>query len=381
MFDVEHCTRERVPCVTKLTDAAAGAWRNEAGGASGGDRPAEGTRPMSGSAIIELTIGLVLLYLVLALFCTVIQEWIAQIWSWRAKNLEAAIIHLLNDGRLSGRTDRVAASPEARKVLDHPLFKMLAPGTGAGITAADDRPSYVTSTNFTLALLDSLGTRGEGGLTPERLREKLRELATSNPALHRALQPILDAAEGRVREFIKGIEAWFDAAMDRASGWYKRNVKRWLLGLAALLALASNADTVQVALRLSTDSGLRAAVATYAATLAPADAAAEARLQELRAELARRLEARDLEGAFGGLPIGWGQCSTDEGGFSLSACYQASEGGLLNHPVAAVLAKVLGLLLTALAASLGAPFWFGLLQKLNAVRSTGPKPVSTTAAS
>jgi hypothetical protein len=336
---------------------------------------------MSGSAIIELTIGLVLLYLVLALFCTVIQEWIAQIWSWRAKNLEAAIIHLLNDGRLSGRVDRAPPSAEARKVLDHPLFKMLAPGTAAGITAADDRPSYVTSTNFALALLDSLGARDEGGLTPERLREKLRDLATRNPALHRALQPILDAAEGRLREFIKGIEAWFDAAMDRASGWYKRNVKRWLLGLAALLALASNADTIQVALRLSADSGLRAAVAAYAATLTPADAAAETQLQALQAELARWLEARDLEGAFGGLPIGWGQCSTPEGGFSLGACYQASEGSLLDHPVAAVLAKVLGLLLTALAASLGAPFWFGLLQKLNAARGTGPKPVSTTAAS
>lgn len=335
---------------------------------------------MTGSAMIELAIGLVLLYLVLALFCTVIQEWIAQIWSWRAKNLEAAIIHLLNDGRLSGRAGRENASAEARKVLEHPLFRMLAPGGKAGITAADDRPSYVTSTNFTLALLDSLGAREAGGLTPERLRERIAALATSNPALHGALQPILDAAEGRLREIIKGIEMWFDAAMDRASGWYKRNVKRWLLGLAALLALASNADTVQVALRLSADSSLRAAVATYAATLAPADAAAEARLQELQVELARRLEARDLEGAFGGLPIGWGQCYGPEGGFSFGTCYQAAEGGFLAHPVAAVLAKALGLLLTALAASLGAPFWFGLLQKLNAARGTGPRPISTTAA-
>lgn len=336
---------------------------------------------MNGSAMIELAIGLVLLYLVLALFCTVIQEWIAQIWSWRAKNLEAAIIHLLNDGRLAGRVERTNASAEARAVLDHPLFKMLAPGPKAGITAADDRPSYVTSTNFALALLDSLGGREEGGLTPERLREKLRELATRNPALHRALQPILDAAEGRLREIIRGIEVWFDAAMDRASGWYKRNVKRWLLGLAALLALASNADTVQVALRLSADSSLRATVAAYAATLAPADATAEAQLQEIQAELARRLEARDLEGAFGGLPIGWGQCHGPDGGFSFGACYQASEGDVLAHPVVAVLAKALGLLLTALAASIGAPFWFGLLQKLNAARGTGPKPVSTTAAS
>jgi hypothetical protein len=36
-----------------------------------------------------------------------------------------------------------------------------------------------------------------------------------------------------------------------------------------------------------------------------------------------------------------------------------------------VLSKLVGIVFTALAASLGAPFWFDLLQKITKVRSSG----------
>src|SRR5262249_62277558 len=41
------------------------------------------------------------------------------------------------------------------------------------------------------------------------------------------------------------------------------------------------------------------------------------------------------------------------------------------------LSKVMGLLVTAGAASLGAPFWFDVLSKVVSVRSAGEKPKST----
>jgi hypothetical protein len=37
--------------------------------------------------------------------------------------------------------------------------------------------------------------------------------------------------------------------------------------------------------------------------------------------------------------------------------------------------KLIGIGATALALSLGAPFWFDLLQKIMNIRGTGPKPV------
>lgn len=39
-----------------------------------------------------------------------------------------------------------------------------------------------------------------------------------------------------------------------------------------------------------------------------------------------------------------------------------------------VLQKIVGLLITIVAASFGAPFWFGVLTRLTNIRSSGPKP-------
>jgi hypothetical protein len=55
-------------------------------------------------------------------------------------------------------------------------------------------------------------------------------------------------------------------------------------------------------------------------------------------------------------PIGW----PDSGGGDLGSWYW--------------LKKIFGLLISVLAVSLGAPFWFDVLDKLNSIRSSGIKP-------
>ncbi len=353
---------------------------------------------MTGSVMVDVSIGLILMYLVVALFCTSIQEWIAQIFSWRAKNLETAIIHLLNNGQLDGKAALDQASDEAKKLLAHPLIKMLAPGSKAGIRAGDQMPSYIPATNFALALIDVLKPVPASATRPfdfQGLRdaiETLKPTATGagNAELYKSLSAILDGVDQNITAAVKGIEDWFDSAMDRASGWYKRNVQWWLLGIGLVLTVACNADSLQVAMRLSADANLREAIVASAA-LATQDQG------KFRAELAAEAEQGDFTSAFAALPVGWGTCrakpaSKDtevtpdakdggvasgqkDNGFSLAACYPAQQ---VSQPEA-VLLKILGLAATALAASLGAPFWFGLLQQLNAIRSTGPKPAAASA--
>jgi hypothetical protein len=139
-------------------------------------------------------------------------------------------------------------------------------------------------------------------------------------------------------------------------------------------------------MRLSADANLREAIVASAA-LATQDQG------KFGAGLAAEAEQGDFTSAFAALPVGWGTCrakpaskdtevtpdakdaSQKDNGFSLAACYPARQ---VSQPEA-VLLKILGLAATALAASLGAPFWFGLLQQLNAIRSTGPKPASASA--
>jgi hypothetical protein len=49
----------------------------------------------------------------------------------------------------------------------------------------------------------------------------------------------------------------------------------------------------------------------------------------------------------------------------------------LDPPSVNFWTKVFGLLLTVLALSLGAPFWFDMLNKIINIRSSGPPPVKS----
>src|SRR2546425_13287582 len=71
---------------------------------------------MFNSPIIEVALGLVLIYLVLGLLCTSINEYIAQLLSLRAENLAEAI-----HGMFPG-PDRHRI---AQDIYDHPLVQSL----------------------------------------------------------------------------------------------------------------------------------------------------------------------------------------------------------------------------------------------------------------
>ena len=100
----------------------------------------QGGTEMTGSSILDVAIGLILMYLIVSLFCSVIQEWIARLFSWRAANLHDAILHMLG-GTKGEPTDA------AKAVLEHPLVKLLPASAPQG-----EKPSYISANNFALAL-------------------------------------------------------------------------------------------------------------------------------------------------------------------------------------------------------------------------------------
>ncbi len=185
--------------------------------------------------------------------------------------------------------------------------------------------------------------------------------------------------------------------MDRATGWYKRRATLCLFFSGFIVAAAMNADSIQVAYRLSGDHALRDKVAAYAATIAPADAKPDEALKKAQELVAKEMENGKFAAAFGPLPIGWQACFAaagrvdgygnpvrDQGGnqvidktFSPGNCYGAKgEDMLAGWSTWSWGLKFIGIFMTGLMASLGGPFWFELLQKMNALRSTGPKPAT-----
>lgn len=150
------------------------------------------------------------------------------------------------------------------------------------------------------------------------------------------------------------VERWYDSAMERVSGVYKRRVQLWLLGIAALATVALGADTFQMIGVFASNSAVRAAVMAQAEQ---ASQSGEAQSPESVRALLDQLEAIRT-------PLGYGDAPPLEG----RAWWPSSAWWLWLG------AKVPGLLVTTLAVSLGAPFWFDVLQKFTNVRATGARP-------
>ena len=279
---------------------------------------------MFGSAIVEVVIGLAFVYFLLSVIASHINEMVAGLAGWRAADLERGIRRLLAD-----------APDLAQSVWEHGLV--------SGLSAQPGRsPSYVPSGAFAAALIDSL----TAGNPAQRDAAGMRAAVSALPKgkVRQVLLTIVDDAAGDAAKTRAGIEAWFNAAMDRVSGVYKRRIQWVTIGVALILTLFLGVDSIAIETTLWQDQALRSALS----------GAAQSASQSTGLEdTLNTLSAFDL-------PLGW------------EVLPQTPFGWFL---------KALGLLLTVLAISLGAPFWFDFLKqvlKFNP-RASGPAPASTDA--
>lgn len=301
-----------------------------------------------GTPIIDVAIGLALVYLVLALVCTMVNEYIAQILSLRAENLWKGVQSLFQN------SSKAKAFTEA--IYGHGLIQSLTQNT----TSA--KPSYIPSHIFSLALTDNLKLTAEAA---KPISEQLKA-ADLDSEIFATLRPLAAAAGSDLDQFRKNVETWFDAAMERASGWYKKRLQTITFWVAVSVVLISNADTLRIVDTLWSDSAVRQSVATAATNLVK-ETNAQPAGQETptpaleAAQKAAGQEVGKLLGWRG--PISWKHPE-----------YRANDPN--RFPAGTEwFAKILGLLLSALAASLGAPFWFDILNKIVNIRSAGGSPV------
>ncbi|WP_445245014.1 hypothetical protein [Microcoleus sp. OTE_8_concoct_300] len=191
---------------------------------------------------------------------------------------------------------------------------------------------------------------------PESLKRSLYVLA------QRAEKGGGDAQE-QLERFQKEIEIWFDQSMQRATGVYKRNAKGVAILLGTAIAIAANADTINITNRLSKDSMLRSTVNLYAQQLVEKNANTKldtlASLTKVQQDVDRALDNVAL-------PFGWSEPNRLE---------RDRQGNLLWP---AFIEKLFGWILSGVAISMGAGFWFEALNKIINIRNAGKKPPSAT---
>jgi hypothetical protein len=288
---------------------------------------------MFSSNILDVAAGLVFVFLLLSLISSAANELIETFLRKRAAFLEKGIKEMI------GGKDQVTLD-FMQKIYDHGLINSLYVGTY--LNPKKILPTYIPARNFALAVLDLWKSSDKSGKNlPPNVQKALG-------AFEKVAEEKARTAQDRAEILQKEVESWFNSSMDRVSGWYKRRSQIFVLVLAVLITVLVNADCIQIAKRLSTDANLRQAAARLAEKqTAPASGGQSA--QATVAQMKQNLT--DLDGI--GLPLGWSPRP-----HSLADVGDA----FLNHWV--------GWLITVLAISLGAPFWFDVLNKIIVVRST-----------
>jgi hypothetical protein len=300
-----------------------------------------------GSGILEVAISIVFVYLLLGLVCSVLNESIARMLALRANTLEEGIRNLLNDPNGQGL---------AEQFYNHPLIKGLAQqGWFDQKVGRKGRPSYIPARTFALALMDIFAPAdtGAGSKNLNDIRDMVAKFQDTE--LRTALLILIDEAEGNLGQARQNLETWFNDAMDRVSGWYKRKVQLIILILSLIVTVALNADTLLISDAFLHDAALRASVVAAAEGIAREETLPEG-MNRIQNELGSL-----------GLPLGWvGACNNENPGEMPEFCEWK------GWPY-----KILGLMLTIAALSLGAPFWFDLLNRFISFRSAGKVPEKT----
>ena len=352
---------------------------------------------MNFPAILDVGLGLVVVFFLLASICSILVEMIANRQKWRQTTLQATVSALLKGHEERGGqkatparapSDASANSEVAKNSHDEAVIKTFwtHPEIEPLRAADSDFPGYMDAARFATVILDIATGQGKEGVIPDsraafsrafeqhappKLLERLNSLLRSLPAETTNVRTAINAS----------VAKWFDEAMARTSGAYKRQVQRWLFGTGLVVALLLNCDTLRITYVLFRDPGLRNSMVDYARSVSSTGATNqptstgtatsesstnETTLEDLQKGLRTQIkELQALERI--GFPVGWVA--------PLSANFLPLHGEKeeisADWFVAALFLKIIGLVATAFAVCLGAPFWFDILNKLLKMRTAG----------
>jgi hypothetical protein len=321
---------------------------------------------MFNSNVLEVGVGLVFTFLAISLITGAVIETITSATKWRANTLLSGIKTLLNDANFDGL---------ARKVYEHAAVNP----HGTPAAPVENLPSYIEKSQFANALMDITGISGAAAAAPPTAAVAALTAAVNariapapvpaaapatNPQIAQLLQGIIDRNLGDKDKVKAEIEAWFDNAMDRLSGVYKRWMQFLSVLIALVLAVIINADALTIAKKVWEHP-------TLAEKLKPNDKVPTPQAA---------LETLDKN-----LPVGWpegflyvrnfdkpkkdasGSAMKDANG---DPTYDAD--WFFNTKQLPTI--ILGWLITAIATLFGAPFWFDTLQKIVRLKGAGPSP-------
>lgn len=374
---------------------------------------------MFNSVVFDVVISLVFIYLLYSLLVTTIQEIIATRFGFRSKILQRAIFRMLEDeNKFSNRFKSVVylfkksgnggeKNSISYEFYKHPLILFLGEGDN------HSKPAYINKSTFSKIIIDLL--RGENinpgddakALIQNSLDAKITNWGKSKISDQTLiyLKSIWADADGDIPKFKKHLESWFDETMDRASDWYKKHTQFILFFVGLTIAIIFNVDTIKIVDKLEKDPKLREQLVQQADAFTKAHPDLDKEIANQKAEI-NSLTAQITKGNLPESGIDSLENMKHNAAINLAhhESLKATSDTLLSRAswlikndindvhhslglewesyecrsclFVCIVKSLFGWIITALALSLGAPFWFDLLNKLMKLRAAVATPTS-----
>lgn len=327
---------------------------------------------MNKLVIIEIAISITLVYFVLSTFVSSILEIFNQWFKSRGKYLQKQIYKRLNDSLNKNWGDLLYAHPLVDGLKKN--YKTL--------------PSYISGETFGSGMIDVISREGygvkvnieeDGSLDTSNKPKKdaafenFKEgLKTLNPSDFTTILYTLLNESANIKELKSSFANWYDDYTERTSGWFVKRMKKWTLMLSVLVTLVFNIDSIEIIKTIWNNDDVRTQLVYEAAVqkwIESDTTNAELSGAEL-SDLKQSLDTIPQFLGYYGLPFGWktkGQF-IEESKDNEGKCY----AGLLLGTIRWL--TILGWIITIFALTMGAPFWFNLMNKFINMRSEDKKP-------
>jgi len=285
---------------------------------------------MSIPQILEVAIGLMIVYYLLGLFVSYFTNRIKETLETRGKALETYLIQIMGDKNLGD----FLAKPQIKSLAPIRYKNWLSLVTGEVVAKKVEK---IPLANLTEAFFDFCG-----GLGKEVDAKKIKAFVATLPnesEAKKALQDFVDQKVKDVNQVRTKITMWFDGLMDQAAAAYKAQARRIVVALSLLVTLAFAVDSIDLAQQFWHNAELRA-IANAKATQIVQQGGTSEDLNNLIAQLG------DLN-----IKLGWGHLFE----------------GIPGQPgqiVLWVLLKLIGLTITTGAISQGSSFWYDALRNI-----------------
>ena len=331
--------------------------------------------------MVATAIAIIISWALFAIFCSMIQEAVAQVRAerghfmqqWLFKQLEdkpngvnwAALLYTHGTINLLSRTANKPTNDIAPRLFAETLVEVVgnAPPVQTKIPALQQQQALSAATVYRQPILYNFKAATQVLKPSDMVSFFNQAVNTASLKAGKDTTGALNEAEV-YNNLVEHIENWYTEFSERLSLWYKKKTRQRLFILGVLVALIINVDSIQLFSFYNKNPDARSAAMNYYQKNGDALTSLANRMSDSNKikqpdsllYLASTFhQSMDSLQAAANLPIGYQ--------YSVLAKWKPALKNWDKNSWAKAWWKLLGILISGFAASVGAPFWFDVLKK------------------